>query len=243
MVVLAKVGPLGPVTNSFIVAATRRGQIRLYNILQDTTIPEPKRKHIPSTGTYPKGFRVSGTHVGVKASNTKYPDLALISSDEPCTAAAAVFTTNKFQAAPVQVSKLTLEQRKGNGIQSVLINSGCANAVTGKGGLEDARSMATKVDECNGSSEPSTLVMSTGVIGQRYTSLAPVLNTELTRLIDSPYPESSTKSQLHTPTSPTLTMPGSPQPARSAQPIHSPNSFPRHSPCHPRRESPIAWPA
>ncbi|RAO71741.1 uncharacterized protein BHQ10_007753 [Talaromyces amestolkiae] len=167
MVLLAKVGPLGPVTNSFIISATRRGQIRLYNILQDTTIPEPKRKHIPSSGTYPKGFRVSGTHVGVKASNTKYPDLALISSDEPCTAAAAVFTTNKFQAAPVQVSKLTLEQRKGNGIQSVVINSGCANAVTGKGGLEDARSMATKVDECNGTSEPSTLVMSTGVIGQR----------------------------------------------------------------------------
>lgn len=168
MVVLAKVGPLGPATNSFIIAATRRGQIRLYNILQDTTIPEPKRKHIPSSGTYPKGFRVSGTHVGVKAANTKYPDLALISSDEPCTAAAAVFTTNKFQAAPVQVSKLTLEQRKGSGIQSVVINSGCANAVTGKGGLEDARSMATKVDECNGTSEPSTLVMSTGVIGQRY---------------------------------------------------------------------------
>ncbi|PCG96425.1 Peptidase S58 DmpA/arginine biosynthesis protein ArgJ [Penicillium occitanis (nom. inval.)] len=167
MVVLAKVGSLGPATNSFIIAATRRGQIRLYNILQDTTIPEPKRKHIPSSGTYPKGFRVSGTHVGVKAANTKYPDLALISSDEPCTAAAAVFTTNKFQAAPVQVSRLTLEQRKGSGIQSVVINSGCANAVTGKGGLEDARSMATKVDECNGTSEPSTLVMSTGVIGQR----------------------------------------------------------------------------
>lgn len=78
-----------------------------------------------------------------------------------------MFTTNKFQAAPVQVSKLTLEERNGNGIQSVVINSGCANAVTGKGGLEDARSMATKVDECNGTSEPSTLVMSTGVIGQR----------------------------------------------------------------------------
>ncbi|EEA24381.1 glutamate N-acetyltransferase [Talaromyces marneffei ATCC 18224] len=167
MVVLFKAGSLGPATNSFIIAATRRGQIRLYNILQDTTIPEPKRKYIPSSGTYPKGFRVSGTHVGVKAANTKYPDLALISSDKPCTAAAAVFTTNKFQAAPVQLSKVTLEQRKGKGIQSVVINSGCANAVTGKGGLEDARSMAAKVDECNGTSEPSTLVMSTGVIGQR----------------------------------------------------------------------------
>lgn len=231
MVVLAKARSLGPATNSFIIAATRRGQIRLYNILQDTTIPEPKRKHIPSSGTYPKGFRVSGTHVGVKAANTKYPDLALISSDEPCTAAAAVFTTNKFQAAPVQVSKLTLEQRKGKGIQSVVINSGCANAVTGKGGLEDARSMATKVDECNGTSEASTLVMSTGVIGQRYVPLQIIfcLFPMLIVGIDSPSPKSSTKSQPPTPTSPTPTTPGSQQPAQSAQQIHSPNSSPKLS--------------
>lgn len=49
-----------------------------------------------------------------------------------------------------------------------MVNSGCANAVTGKGGLFDASSMARTVDECFGSSAPSsTLVMSTGVIGQR----------------------------------------------------------------------------
>jgi glutamate N-acetyltransferase/amino-acid N-acetyltransferase len=78
-----------------------------------------------------------------------------------------MFTTNKFQAAPVQVSKAVLDKRKGQGIQSVVINSGCANAVTGKGGLEDAWSMGRKVDECNGLSDPSTIVMSTGVIGQR----------------------------------------------------------------------------
>ncbi|KAH8702367.1 hypothetical protein BGW36DRAFT_395016 [Talaromyces proteolyticus] len=146
--------------------ASWRSQIRLYNVLQDTTIPEAKRKYIPSSGTYPKGFRVSGTNVGVKPSNTKFPDLALISSDEPCNAA-AVFTTNKFQAAPVQVSKAMLTKRQGKDVQSVVINSGCANAVTGKGGLEDARNMGGKVDECTGRTEPSTIVMSTGVIGQR----------------------------------------------------------------------------
>lgn len=168
MIVLSRAGSLGPVFNLSLitVSVARRGQFRFYNILQDTTIPEAKRKYIPESGTYPKGFRVSGTHVGVKAANTKYPDLALIASDEPCNAA-AVFTTNKFQAAPVRVSKQILEQRKGQGIRSVVINSGCANAVTGKGGLEDAHSMATTVDECFGASEPSTLVMSTGVIGQR----------------------------------------------------------------------------
>ncbi|QKX61104.1 uncharacterized protein TRUGW13939_08250 [Talaromyces rugulosus] len=165
MFAISKSKPPSLVT-SYIGIATSRNQIRFYNVLHDTSIPEPKRKHIPSSGTYPKGFRVSGTHVGVKASNTKFPDLALISSDVPCNAA-AVFTTNKFQAAPVQVSRATLNDRKGKGVQSVVINSGCANAVTGKGGLEDAQRMGATVDKCAGLSEPSTIVMSTGVIGQR----------------------------------------------------------------------------
>ncbi|PYH95353.1 Arginine biosynthesis bifunctional protein ArgJ beta chain [Aspergillus ellipticus CBS 707.79] len=143
-----------------------KGQVRHYSAPLDMAIPASKQKYIPASGTYPKGFSVSGTHVGVKASNTKFPDLALISSETPCSAA-AVFTTNKFQAAPVQVSRSTLESRQGEGIRSVVINSGCANAVTGKGGLEDAVSMGSKVDECNGLTGPSTLVMSTGVIGQR----------------------------------------------------------------------------
>jgi glutamate N-acetyltransferase/amino-acid N-acetyltransferase len=156
---------------ALVGAVTPRGQVRLYSVLHDSTIPESKRKYIPSSGTYPKGFRVSGTHVGVKAANTKFPDLALISSETPCSAA-ALFTTNKFQAAPVQVSKAVLEKRDGCGIQSVVINSGCANAVTGKGGIEDAWSMGSKVDECNGLSDPSTLVMSTGVIGQRQVPLS-----------------------------------------------------------------------
>lgn len=150
-------------------ARMAKGQVRNYSAPLEMAIPQSKKKYIPSSGTYPKGFSVSGTHVGVKASNTKYPDLALISSETPCSAA-AVFTTNKFQAAPVQVSRETLRSQQGQGIRSVVINSGCANAVTGKGGMEDAVGMGAKVDECNGLNEPSTLVMSTGVIGQRYVS-------------------------------------------------------------------------
>lgn len=148
-------------------ARMAKGQVRHYSAPLDMAIPASKKKYIPTSGTYPKGFLVSGTHVGVKASNTKFPDLALISSETPC-AAAAVFTTNKFQAAPVQVSRNTLQARQGQDIQSVIINSGCANAVTGKGGMEDAVNMGGKVDECNGLKDPSTIVMSTGVIGQRY---------------------------------------------------------------------------
>ena len=152
-------------------------QIRNYSAPLEMSIPPAKKKYVPTTGTYPKGFRVSGTHVGVKKSNTRFPDLALISSDIPGSAAAAVFTTNQFKAAPVQVSKETLEKTHGYGIQSVVINSGCANAVTGRAGLEDAVLMGKKVDECfadgdgdgnDGDAVNGTIVMSTGVIGQRY---------------------------------------------------------------------------
>lgn len=124
-------------------------------------------KWVPKSGTYPLGFNVGGSHCGVKK-NKQLLDLALITSDSPC-AAAAVFTTNKFQAAPVQVSKKVMELSQGSGIRAIVINSGCANAVTGAGGLEDANSMVSTTDTALGSNSghPSTLVMSTGVIGQR----------------------------------------------------------------------------
>lgn len=130
-----------------------------------STIPATKTKYVPTSGLYPQGFTASGVHVGVKPGNTSKPDLAILTSDRPC-AAAAVFTKNKFQAAPVTFSRKVLQSRKNEGLRSVVVNSGCANAVTGQGGLEDAESMARTTDQRVGS-EDSTLVMSTGVIGQR----------------------------------------------------------------------------
>lgn len=130
-------------------------------------IPVKKLKYVPKTGTFPLGFRVAAVNVGVKPANTTKPDLALITSDHPCSAA-AVFTKNKFQAAPVTFSR-DLLARTGNRVRSVIINSGCANAVTGKGGLEDAETMSRHTDSVTGASD-STIVMSTGVIGQRYAS-------------------------------------------------------------------------
>jgi len=142
-------------------------QVRSYSAPVDGSIPETKLKYVPTSGTYPKGFLVSATHVGVKPSNTRFPDLALIASETPCSAA-AVFTRNKFQAAPVTVSREVLLKGKGEGIRSIIINSGCANAVTGKRGLEDAASMAEAVNRLQPTPAPnSSLVMSTGVIGQR----------------------------------------------------------------------------
>ena len=143
-------------------------QVRSYSTPVDKTIPLAKQKYVPTSGTYPKGFLVSGTHVGVKPSNKSFPDIALLTSEKPCTAA-AVFTQNKCQAAPVTVSRETLERCSGDGIRAIIVNSGCANAVTGKGGLEDAIAMESTVDSnlSPQRKESSTLVMSTGVIGQR----------------------------------------------------------------------------
>ena len=141
-------------------------QVRRYSAPVDGSIPVAKQKYVPTSGTYPKRFRVSGTHAGVKPSNSHSPDLAIISSETACSAA-AVFTKNKFQAAPVTVSRETLQKRAGEGIRGLVVNSGCANAVTGKGGLEDATRMATALDrQFSPVPDPSgTLVMSTGVIG------------------------------------------------------------------------------
>jgi len=106
----------------------------------------------------------------VKETNKGTPDLAFVASETPC-AAAAVFTKNKFLAAPVTVSRELLKKRKNSGINGVIVNSGCANAVTGKGGLEDAEKMGAVADRCfdrsNDGDGLSTIVMSTGVIGKR----------------------------------------------------------------------------
>lgn len=147
------------------------GQVRFYSAPAEGGIPVSKRKYIPTSGTYPKGFLVSGTHVGVKASNKSSPDLAFLASETPC-AAAGVFTKNKFQAAPVTVSRNMLKRRSNTGIRGIIVNSGCANAVTGKGGLEDAEKMGAEADRCfnlpDDGKGGSSIVMSTGVIGQRY---------------------------------------------------------------------------
>jgi glutamate N-acetyltransferase / amino-acid N-acetyltransferase len=125
------------------------------------TGPAPSKvRFIPTTGTYPRGFLVSGIHVGVKK-NPRLLDLAVITSQSPINAA-AVFTTNQFQAAPILVSKRILEQYGGAGITGLIVNSGCANAVTGQGGMKDAEDMAKALGD-----KGEALVMSTGVIGQR----------------------------------------------------------------------------
>jgi len=152
------------------VFSTAFRHVRQYSAPADRSIPAAKQKYVPSEGTYPKGFLVGTAHAGVKPSNTQYDDIALVVSEQPCPAA-AVFTKNVFEAAPVLKSRHTLGLKHGDGIRGVVVNSGCANAVTGKQGIEDATRMACETDKCFGdepiAGEPQTLVMSTGVIGQR----------------------------------------------------------------------------
>jgi len=107
------------------------------------------------------GFRAAGVSAGIKANQGL--DLALVVSDGPATAA-AVFTTNRAQAAPVLVSRQHLEQSGGTA-RAIIVNSGCANACTGDEGLEVARGMASETARLVGCPVEQVLVASTGVIG------------------------------------------------------------------------------
>ncbi|PPJ59382.1 hypothetical protein CBER1_06903 [Cercospora berteroae] len=159
--------PKGTAARRLLAAAV---QVRQYSAPADRTIPAAKQKYVPTSGTYPKGFLAGSAFAGVKASNTKYDDLALVVSEQPCPAT-AVFTQNIFKAAPVQVSQKLLRNNPSQGFRGVVVNSGCANAVTGVEGREHAEIMARTTDSAfndGGDQEtPSTLVMSTGVIGQK----------------------------------------------------------------------------
>lgn len=109
------------------------------------------------------GFRAVGVAAGIKKHGGL--DLALIASEQPC-AAAAVFTTNQIQAAPVLFDRAVLA-RNAAGIRAVVINSGCANAVTGEQGMRNAQATAQAAIEALDLPCDSVLVMSTGVIGEQ----------------------------------------------------------------------------
>jgi glutamate N-acetyltransferase/amino-acid N-acetyltransferase len=122
-------------------------------------------RFVPKSGSYPKGFVVGGMHCGIKKDGVSL-DLAMLKNthSEPANGA-AVFTQNKFKAAPVLISRKVLKTRKGRNVNSLIINSGNANAVTGEKGMEDAQAMVDSTDKLSGRGRNSTLVMSTGVIG------------------------------------------------------------------------------
>jgi glutamate N-acetyltransferase/amino-acid N-acetyltransferase len=110
----------------------------------------------------PKGFRLFGLRSGISSKPGK-KDLALFWSDRPARAA-GVFTKNLFSAAPVQYCQKKL--KKSPQARAVIINSGCANACTGKQGMADTVWTAKELAMGLGVKAEDVLVASTGVIGR-----------------------------------------------------------------------------
>jgi glutamate N-acetyltransferase/amino-acid N-acetyltransferase len=106
------------------------------------------------------GFLASGIYCGIK--KIKVLDLALIYSEDPCTAA-GLFTMNRVTAAPV---RLTQDQIKSGRLQAIVANSGNANACTGPQGEAVAREMAERTARQLGIAPELVAVASTGVIGE-----------------------------------------------------------------------------
>ena len=112
--------------------------------------------------TAAEGFVASGLHAGIKA---RKHDMALLATDDrkpvPC---AAVFTQNRFAAPPVELDRALLA-RNGGKVAGIVINSGNANAGTGRPGYADAQAMGRATAEAMGVDPRHMLVCSTGIIG------------------------------------------------------------------------------
>ena len=127
-----------------------------------------KLARVPGSITAPRGFAASGVFCDIKRLGTgkgsekgQKRDLALIVSAVPATVA-GTFTTNQVCAAPVKVCAARV--RKGSA-QAIVVNSGNANACTGKQGMEDALEMVHFTEAAVNLPKGSALVGSTGRIG------------------------------------------------------------------------------
>ncbi|GGF91299.1 bifunctional ornithine acetyltransferase/N-acetylglutamate synthase [Paenibacillus abyssi] len=125
------------------------GNEKAYTIVPDGSI------------TTPKGFKAGGLHCGLK--KTTRHDLGAILCEVPATAA-GVYTTNKIQAAPLKVTRESIGQ--DGTLCAILVNSGNANACTGKQGEADAYQMRNTFAEAMGLPGHQVAVASTGVIGE-----------------------------------------------------------------------------
>lgn len=116
--------------------------------------------------TTPAGFSAAGIQAGIKANKSRAArdkkDMALIVADRPAVVA-GVFTVNSVKAAPVILCRRRLKKRRL--AQAIIINSGNANACTGRKGLADAESMAAATANLLKISPALVLVCSTGTIG------------------------------------------------------------------------------
>jgi glutamate N-acetyltransferase/amino-acid N-acetyltransferase len=112
--------------------------------------------------TAPQGFRAAGVTAGLKQSGQ--PDVAVVLNDGPSRSAAAVFTSNRVQAAPVTWTRQVV---KGGRVRAVVLNSGGANACTGPLGFQDTHATAEHLAAAISDSAGEIAVCSTGLIGER----------------------------------------------------------------------------
>ena len=112
--------------------------------------------------TAPLGFRAAGVAAGLKQSGQ--PDVAVVLNDGPSRAAAAVFTSNRVQAAPVTWTRQVVS---GGRVRAVVLNSGGANACTGPLGFQDTHATAEHLAAAIEDSAGEIAVCSTGLIGER----------------------------------------------------------------------------
>ena len=108
------------------------------------------------------GFRASGIAAGLKSSGGL--DLALVVNDGPSDVAAGVFTSNRVKAAPVLWTQQILADHRA---RAVVLNSGGANACTGRDGFADTHATAEAVARALGIGAGEVAVCSTGLIGER----------------------------------------------------------------------------
>lgn len=125
-----------------------------------TQLFEKAKRLVSESIVAPKGFSAAGIHCGLKH---KKKDLGIIVSEVPASVA-GVFTTNAIKAAPLVLTKETVYANEK--IQAIIINSGNANACTGKQGLEDAKKMQLLTAQKLGITPNLIGVSSTGVIGE-----------------------------------------------------------------------------
>jgi glutamate N-acetyltransferase/amino-acid N-acetyltransferase len=110
------------------------------------------------------GFRTASARAGIRSGPGD--DLALIVSEAGPIPAAATFTTNRLVAAPVVLSRRALAATGGRAA-AIVVNAGCANAGTGRPGLDDARRVRRAVARRLELADRHVLVASTGLIGSR----------------------------------------------------------------------------
>lgn len=162
--------------------------------LVDSITMQPTITDVGAPHAWPRGFRASGTTCGLKPSGR--PDLSLLVTDTPDgspAVAAAIFTKNLVQAAPVRLSRKHLaatgggpDAAGGGRCRALIINSGCANAATGAEGDQRAARVASATAHALGCAPSDVLHNSTGVIGVQLDTdkVIAALPTLLARLVD-----------------------------------------------------------